>query len=155
MFVSVLWTYCMRRPGARRRGGGAIEFLFLGEPARSKRAARRDHEGGRRHHHHRLHHHQHRRHHHHHNHRCHNHLHLRHHHRNHRRHRRCLLFSTTGASPLCISRPTMQKNHIFKCQEYQFACLGAQWLSREEKAVLPKVSYSIFTIVKTSLVSLN
>ena len=70
MFVSVLWTYCMRRPGARRRGGGAIEFLFVGEPARSKRAARRDHEGGRRHHHHRLHHHQ---------------------HRNHRRHRHCLL----------------------------------------------------------------
>ena len=70
MFVSVLWKYCMRRPSARRRGGGAIEFLFVGEPARSKRAARRDHEGGRRHY----------------------------HHRNHRRHRRCLLFSITGAS---------------------------------------------------------
>ena len=91
MLVSVLWKYCMRRPSARRRGGGAIEFLFLGEPARSKRAARRDHEGGRRHHHHRLH----------------------HHHRNHRRHRRCLLFSTTGASPLCIVHPSMHKVHIF------------------------------------------
>ena len=78
MVVSVLWKYCMRRPSARRRGGGAIEFLFLGEPARSKRAARRDHEGGRRHHHHRLHHHHHQR------------LH-RHQHRNHRRHRHCLL----------------------------------------------------------------
>ena len=40
----------------RRVGGGAIEFLSAGEPARSKRAAGRDHEGepADRHHHRRL-----------------------------------------------------------------------------------------------------
>ena len=55
--LAVFRKYCMRpRCGLKRRvGGGAIEFLLLGEPARSKRAAGRDHEGepADRHHHHR------------------------------------------------------------------------------------------------------